>query len=388
MRLTFRALAPALLTLVVVAGGAVPAPSAYAKGPTSVTLQGRGYGHGHGLSQYGAEGAARQGLSYRRIIGFYYPNTTWGTAGGSVSVLITGDTTDDVVVGARSGLTATSLRSGRTWRLTKAGARRWRLTPANGGADTRLSVLTDSWHVVRTMTGPAQFSAGGAPVTLFVPGGSRSYRGVLRSAGGVHRDTVNKLKLDAYLRGVVPREVFPSWHAAALRAQAVAARTYAAYERSHPTSSRFQMYDDTRDQAYGGVSSEVASTDAAVRGTAGEIRTYAGAAAFTQFSASNGGWTASGGQPYLVAQQDPYDRWSGNPYNSWTVDIPATTIENAYPGIGDFLGLTAIQHDGDGDWAGGRVASITIDGSTKDVTLTGDTFRSVFGLRSTWFAPA
>ena len=45
----------------------------------SVTIHGHGYGHGHGMSQYGAEGAARQGLTYRQIVEFYYPGTTWGT---------------------------------------------------------------------------------------------------------------------------------------------------------------------------------------------------------------------------------------------------------------------------------------------------------------------
>ena len=57
------------------------------------------------MSQYGAEGAARQGLTYRQIAEFYYPGTEWGTGGGRVTVQITGDTTPaDLVVRARPGL--------------------------------------------------------------------------------------------------------------------------------------------------------------------------------------------------------------------------------------------------------------------------------------------
>ena len=71
-------------TLVATAGTLAPAavaqePDAW-KVPASatITITGHGYGHGHGMSQYGAEGAARQGLSYRRIVEFYYPGTQHG----------------------------------------------------------------------------------------------------------------------------------------------------------------------------------------------------------------------------------------------------------------------------------------------------------------------
>ena len=78
----------------------------------TITLTGHGYGHGHGMSQYGAEGAARQGLVASQIIDFYYPGTIWGTAGGQVSVLIGADTTDDLEVLARPGLALRDLSSG------------------------------------------------------------------------------------------------------------------------------------------------------------------------------------------------------------------------------------------------------------------------------------
>jgi SpoIID/LytB domain protein len=388
MRPTIPALVLAAVTALAAPLATAPAASAKA-GPTSVTLEGRGNGHGHGMSQWGAAYMASHGKSYRQILGFYYPGTKWGTTSGTISVLITGDTTSDVVVADRSGLRATSLGNGRTWSLRNKAAKRWRLTPANGGADTRLSVLTGSWHSVRILRGQAQLSAGGAPLRLFVPGGSRSYRGALRSVGGAQRDTVNVVSLEGYLRGVVPQEAYPSWNAAALRAQAVAARTYAAFERDDTHHAGFQVYDDTRDQAYGGASAEVASTDRAVADTARQVLTYGGKPAYTQFSASNGGWTADGGRPYLPAQQDPYDHWAGNPWNgvSCRTSISAKAIEKALPAIGTFQSASVPAvggRDGHGLW-GGRVLKIRVRGSSATSTLTGDQFRSYFGLCSTWF---
>ncbi|GAB3851920.1 hypothetical protein GCM10028801_02200 [Nocardioides maradonensis] len=386
MRRTVTALA---LTVVTALGASVASPSAYAA--TSITLEGRGNGHGHGMSQYGAQGAAKKGLRYDQILAFYYPNTSWGTATGAISVLITADTTTDVVVGARPGLTMRALSSNRTRRLARSGAKRWKIIPANGGRSSRLMVLTGSWHTVTTLPGAAEFSAGGAPMRLYLPGGSsRTYRGALRSVGGSSRDTVNVVSLETYLRGVVPREMPAKWQPAAVQAQAVAARTYAAFERGESLHTGFQVYDDTRDQVYGGADAEYPDSDAAVRATAGRVLTYGGAPAFTQFSASDGGWTVDGGTPYLVAQQDPYDSYPGYPgAGSWDVTLQGSAIRAAVQryykiDIGAFVGIDTIARDGKGSW-GGRVTSLRIVGATTSRTVSGDVFRSMMGLKSTLF---
>ena len=109
-----RALALALATALV----SVPAPASAAsdrwdvEGEPTLRIQGRGFGHGHGMSQYGAEGAARQGLSAEEILAFYYPGTEAGRASGRISVLVSADTTDDLVVRPRSGLRLTDLGTG------------------------------------------------------------------------------------------------------------------------------------------------------------------------------------------------------------------------------------------------------------------------------------
>lgn len=96
----------------------------------SWTITGHGYGHGHGLSQYGAQGAASKGLSYTKIVDFYYPGTTWSTATGSVRVLISADTTSDLQVRPQSGLALRDLTTNTKWTLPiRTSIDRWRVTP-------------------------------------------------------------------------------------------------------------------------------------------------------------------------------------------------------------------------------------------------------------------
>jgi stage II sporulation protein D len=354
----------------------------------TLTLTGHGYGHGHGMSQHGAEGAARQGLAASQIIDFYYPGTVWGTATDQVSVLISADTTDDLEVLARKGLAMRDLSSGEKVALPE-GPSRFRLATSSKGM-TRLEALTGSWKTLRTLNGEAEFTAKG-PVTLVTPGGTAAYRGRLRSAApkpdSSARDTVNIIGLEKYLRGVVPREIPASWSPEAVRAQAVAARTYAAYERAHPRAAHYQICDTTSCQVYGGVAAEHPAATEALKATKGQIVTDAGQPAFSQFSASSGGWTSAGSVPYLAAQPDPYDGWSGNPHHSWTRTLTDQAIENAFSSIGELREIVVGERDGNGDW-GGRVRTVTMVGSQRSVTVSGDTLRAVLGLRSTWFTLA
>jgi len=369
------------------AGAAARAtPSAW-RVPTSarVTVQGHGYGHGHGMSQYGAEGAAREGLGYRQIIDFYYPGTQWGTTRGRVTVLITGDTTDDVVVQPRSGLTVRDTAGGDRVPLPANGAKLWKVAPGAGGAD-QVSYKTARWHRWRTLQGRGEFFAGGGPITLVTPAGTTAYRGRLRDAvtSSGARVTVNDLTLENYLRGVVPMEMPASWAPDAVRAQAVAARTYAAYERGHPLSSAYRLCDTSSCQVYGGYDAEYPASDRAITDTRRQVLLADGKPAFTQFGSSSGGWTSAGSVAYLPAKQDPYDGWSGNPVHTWSVGLTDTTLERAFPKVGNLRRIAVTRRDGNGDW-GGRVGALTLSGSGGSVTVSGDTFRSVLGLRSSWF---
>ena len=392
--------------LLVLAAGVVAVPLSSAPAPAVTTDQsypvpasgvftvhGRGFGHGHGMSQYGAYGAARAGLDYRQIMGFYYPGTSWGTARGRVRVLVTSDTTPDVVVSPASGLAVRDLASGTTYPLPDiAGVRRWRLNVS--GTRTVVGYFTSAWHRYHPdglggLSGDGELRADG-PLTLWTPFGTRVYRGSLRaaspSAGSADRDTVNVVSLDDYVRGVIPAEMPASWSTEAVKAQAVAARTYAAWSRDLNPARYYQICDTTACQVYRGASAEDPRADAAVGATAHRIMTYQGQPAFTQFSASNGGWSTAGSRPYLVAKADPYDGGVPSSAHAWTLEVGAARIERAYPSIGVLQRLHVTRRDGHGLW-GGRVEAIVLDGRRRDVTLSGDGFRSVFGLRSSWFAP-
>jgi stage II sporulation protein D len=348
----------------------------------TIRIYGHGYGHGHGMSQHGAQGAALQGLTHREIAEFYYPGTTWGTAKGKVRVLISADTTKDVKVVARGGLRLRALTSGKVFDLAEARPRasRWRVTPVSGGR-VHVSYRTSSWKPFRTLAGDAELFTPRAPTTLVLPTGAKvAYRGRLRS---VRKDTVNVLPLDKYLQGVVPKEMPPLWEPEAVQAQSVAARTYAAYERAHPLASHYQICDTTSCQVYGGASAEHPAATAAIRATRGEVLLYGGAPAFTQFSASSGGWTSAGSAPYLVAKQDPYDGWSGNPHSSWQTLVSDGTVEKAFPGIGNLTRIQFAGRDGNGEW-GGRVDTVTVTGDKGAKTVSGEDFRFLLGLRSEW----
>jgi len=348
-----------------------------------ITINGHGYGHGHGMSQYGAEGAARRGLTYRQIADFYYPGTTWGAARGRVRVQISADTTDDLVVLARDGLRVRDSGTGVVTQLPANGATRWRIIVSSTGQD-RVSYLTDRWRPWRGLEGKGAFSAGLAPVTLVTPSGNARYRGRLSAeaptAGSRARNTINTLTLENYLKGVVPREMPASWSPAAVRAQAVAARTYAAYERDHATGP---LCDTTSCQVYGGYDAEYPASNDAVQMTSHEVLLYQGAPAFTQFASSSGGWTSAGSVPYLSAKRDPYDGWVGNPVHSWSTRVSDALIESKWPGIGNLTRISVTRRDGNGEW-GGRVGSVTLVGGQRRVVVSGDTLRAVLGLRSTW----
>src|SRR5688572_31808702 len=110
-------------------------------------LTGHGYGHGHGMSQYGARGAARQGLTHRQILAFYYPGTAISTTSGTIRVLITADTDNDVRVLPASGLRIREV-GGPSYTLPKpAKTTTWRLRTVSGR--TTLDYFNGSWHTYR-----------------------------------------------------------------------------------------------------------------------------------------------------------------------------------------------------------------------------------------------
>jgi stage II sporulation protein D len=333
-------------------------------------VDGRGWGHGIGMPQYGAYGyALKEHRSYDWILAHYYRGTALGSSPvASVRVLLADDR-PALRVGSDAAFRATDA-NGRTYGLA---AGTIRLGPALairvGGERKRLA-------------SPVRFSPGARVLEL----GGRGYRGdlVVRSSAGTLA-AINHVGLEAYLYGVVPDEVPASWPLEALKAQAVAARSYAVTSRR---GGVFDLFPDTRSQVYGGVASEEPRTNAAVDATAGRVVVHEGRVAQTFFHSSSGGRTAAnqdvwGGSPipYLVSVPDPYDFLS--PHHTWgplryTARRLASRLGSAAP-AGRLLDAIVTRNP---SW---RAASVLLAGSRGDSRISGGSFQSRLDLRSTWF---
>lgn len=371
----------------------VQADSAVAPKSSKVTIVGSGWGHGKGMSQYGAYGAASKGLNYKEIISFYYPGTTLDdlSAGNSIRVWISADNDNGLhfrpVAGQKvtdSAGTSLTLPTGSKytkWRIRRSGSKRvldYRNTAGKYVTySTKLSP-TRVWYVSNPKTGT---------VKLAMPNGdTRSYRGKLafRFSGSGAR-TVNHISMENYLRGVISAEMPASWPAEALKAQSVAARSYAARLRSGVSSTAiYDLCDTAACQVYKGVAAEYDTTNKAITGTANKVVEYNGKLALTMFSSSNGGWSASGGSgyPYLKAQKDPYDGLKRD--QSWSVTLSSAKIQSAYSSIGTLKSVQITKRDGDGTY-GGRVDTVKITGSKGSVSVSGGSFKSKFGLKERLF---
>jgi stage II sporulation protein D len=360
------------------------------------TIVGKGYGHGRGMSQWGSQGAALHGRSGSAILDFYYPSTVTTTITSAPIRVLLSTPQADTTVRAQTGLAVRDVATGLLYQLSEppAGSTMWRAVRDAAGLHLQHGDGTTwtPWTApdgLDTWAGPLRFGAGtDAILTLSVAGVARAYRGTLTAVptGTDKLATVNTLAMDLYLRSVVPAESPPYWLAPALQAQAVAARTYAAYGRARSATRAWDICDTTACQVYKGIASEVASTTKAVQDTPNQIRTLSGAPILAEFSASNGGWTVAAVAPYQVAKPDPYDAAGGtNPVANWTTPLTAADVRTRYPQVGNPTALRVVTRTGDGAW-GGRITDMWVDGTTGSVQLAGTGTR--FGLRSTWWIPA
>ena len=245
---------------------------------------------------------------------------------------------------------------------------------------------------------PVQFKTnnGQGMITL----GSHAYRGSLEFVKLPTRwgmTIVNELPLEQYLYGVVGKEMSPGWATEALKAQAVAARTYAMSHRGYFRSRGFDMTDDTYSQTYGGVAAESPSVTQAVDATRGEIITYNGKAIDALYSTTAGGWTEHSENvwgdvsPYLRGVSDPSDKMPGYRWQvSTTLEAMAQRLEDASKGVGKIYAviitpLAKRPMNVADRGISGRVKSMTFVGSQGRRVVTGNAFQQIYGLRSTLF---
>jgi len=215
--------------------------------------------------------------------------------------------------------------------------------------------------------------------------GDRWYRGRLQvvstSRGLV---AINLVDLEDYLPSVVGKEMYPSWPLEALKAQAVASRSFVLFRRDRERRRPGSLYDvgaTVTHQVYPGVSSETASTLAAVAATRNQVLTYGGQIIEAVFHASSGGYTENSeyvwqnSVPYLRATPD-FDQVSPN--FQWTVRLTAAQLRQRIPGIGTIVGFRPVQMSPQG-----RIISMQVVGTAGTRTMSGNELRRALGLRST-----
>jgi stage II sporulation protein D len=343
-----------------------------ADGAVRWVVSGHGFGHGVGMSQYGAYGFAKHGKGYRFILRHYYRGTRIGKLGGPRVVRVLLDISPGPVrfsgVGSACGraldprLAYTARRVGRRVQLRGPSGR------ALAGCGRRLR------------------GTGGGRVRI----GGGAYRGAVevvptRSEAG-SLNAVNAVPIDQYVRGVIANESPPSWPLAALRAQAVAARSFAL--TSAVGGNGFDLYPDTRSQVYGGIAAETARTNRAAGLTRGEVVTYRGEIAQTFFSACSGGHTESVQNvfygepvPYLVGVPDPYD--GACPLHSWKLRFSGAEISaRLSPYLRGNLKRVVVTRRG----ASPRIVRARLHGTRGTTGIRGDQLAAALGAYDRWMS--
>jgi stage II sporulation protein D len=364
MRMRALALGLSVAAALVLAG---PASAA-----STLFISGGGDGHGIGMSQYGAYGYALHGWSYQQILAHYYTGTAISQTSPSQTVR--------VLLGSGSAAFAgATLLAGKQLNPSLT----YDVVPLAGG---QLSVVNQSTHkpvgkfaAPLTATGPGPLSLAG----LGAYSGSLEFRP--NGSGGVY--TVNAVGLDDYVRGVIAAEMPSTWSSEALKAQAVAARTYAI--TTDVAGTFYDLYPDTRSQMYGGVSAETPATDAAVAATSGQVVTFDGAPATTYFFASSGGhtenvedaWPGASAAPWLRGVDDPYDNAGGDPYHHWTRQLRLAAAAKRLGKLvnGKLVGIRITQRG-----SSPRIMAAVVIGSAGTTAVSGDQLQGAFGLLSTW----
>ena len=214
--------------------------------------------------------------------------------------------------------------------------------------------------------------------------GDRWYRGKTRLIlQGDNITAINHVDLEQYLYSVVGAEAVSSWPIEALKAQAVAARSYALYKRNTGSNGIYDVDTTIGTQVYKGLDSEYTTTHQAVNGTLGQIMTYNNEVILAAFHSSSGGhtenvediWTSP--LPYLRAVVD-YDHES--PVFEWQQVIPVSKIRRLVAGVGRIRGLQPEKMT-----PRGRVITMKVTGDRGTATVSGKKLRKALDLRSTLF---
>ncbi len=206
------------------------------------------------------------------------------------------------------------------------------------------------------------------------------YRGRLQvRASGEALQAINHVDLESYLTSVVGSEMPASWPLAALRAQAVAARTYALTQRR--PSSAFDLQASVASQMYKGVEAETDSTREAVASTRAQVLMHGNGLINAVFHSSSGGMTENSGElwsrqlPYLVSVPD-FDE--NSPMRQWEKRFDPGQLRQSFPETGGVNSIDVLLAS-----SSGRIRQARVNGPSGSLVLTGTDLRKRLGLRST-----
>ncbi|MBI9074615.1 MAG: SpoIID/LytB domain-containing protein [Desulfatibacillum sp.] len=226
-----------------------------------------------------------------------------------------------------------------------------------------------------------------------ITAGKAKYKGLLIlyvAPGGI--DVINRVGVETYLYGVVPREMPSGWPEEALKAQAVAARSYALYLKEKRLNEPFDLTATTASQVYGGYDETFSKAIRAVDDTRGQVLTHDGKLALTYYHSNSGGYTEDAGNvwvadmPYLKGGADPFS--SKSPGTRWECSLKAAEIQqamlNAGLDVGKVTGLRLLDAT-----TSGRVRTVRIMSDSGALSLNSNSFRLKMDparVRSTRFA--
>jgi stage II sporulation protein D len=369
-----RKLATASLALALALGSTTGADAA-----KRFTIRGAGYGHGVGMSQYGAMGYASHGWDYKSILAHYYTGTSLGVLKEPRDVRVLLQSTK-----GSASFSGASRAGGRTLSPVKT-------YYVRGRAGGQVQLLSARRQALATVAAPLRVTGPG-PLTLGGRAGNGrtngAYRGALEFRPGtfVGVNAINAVAVDDYVKGVIPLEAPASWPVDALKAQAVAARTYAL--TTTKGGAGFEQYPDTRSQVYGGAGAEQPSTNAAADATAGQLVTYDGVPVPTYFFSTSGGRTEDventtlGFEPrgWLRSVEDEYD--SVSPKHRWgPIRMSYSAARSRLGGLvkGRFKGVKVVKRG-----SSPRVVAADVIGSRGRTRVDGATLRARFGLWDSW----
>lgn len=390
-----------------VAGSLLPGAVPEAGAGGAFTFHGSGYGHGLGMSQWGAYGLAKMGWSYGQILTHFYRGTQveLPSLPASIRVGLASERTlvhltakdGPVRIWERANLVG-RIPTGATWTVgakpdgfdvidgagSTVGGHRW------GGRHTSL-VLTYARTGSRVFIPEADltwydgfdYARGSIEIDLY------------DCADGCDERLIARLGMDEYLYGL--GEVPASWPVETLKAQAIAARSYAAYAITRyglRGDCGCHLTDGAGDQTYMGYDRESGAMGdrwvAAVDATSGEAVTYEGSVIQAFYAASDGGHSENvedvwhGGNdamaiPWLSGVCDPGESTQANPWTDWERPMDAATVTARLAPYTGAIGTVA-SFDQIARGVSGRIITVRVIGGGGSDVISGLQLRSGLGL--------